>query len=251
VLIDTHCHIDRFSDPAAIAARCERERLITVAVTNLPSHYSQGVHHVKALQYVKLALGFHPLVVGQYHRELDAFLEMLPKVEFVGEIGLDFSNEGLSTKAQQLAAFRTIAKRLAETHKFVTLHSRGAADTVLAVLEEFSVTNAVFHWYTGPLGVLDRAIDRGFYFSVNPSMIHSNKGRGIITRIPRNRVLTESDGPYAKIQNRPTQPSDVSVVIEFLAKHWGIGTQDTINQVFETYSQLIPPQKTAAVNQRT
>jgi TatD DNase family protein len=128
-----------------MAARCELERLITVAVTNLPSHYRQGVQHVKTLQYVKLALGFHPLVVGQHHHELDAFLQMLPKVSFVGEIGLDFSNKGLPTKAEQLAAFRIIAKGLAETHKFVTLHSRGAADTVLDVLEEFGVTNAVFH----------------------------------------------------------------------------------------------------------
>jgi TatD DNase family protein len=238
VLIDTHCHVDRFPDPAAIAARCERERLITVAVTNLPSHYSQDVRHVKALQYVKLALGFHPLVVGQYYRELDTFLGMLPKVDFVGEIGLDFSNEGISTKAQQLAAFRTIAKSLAETRKFVTLHSRGAADTVLAVLEEFNVTNAVFHWYSGSLGVLDRAIDRGFYFSVNPSMIHSNKGRKIITRIPRHRVLTESDGPYAKIQNRPTEPSDVRNVVEFLSKEWGISMDETSKQIFQNYSGL-------------
>jgi len=89
---------------------------------------------------------------------------MLPKVDFVGEIGLDFSNEGLSTKAEQLAAFRTIVKALAETNKFVTLHSRGEADTVLDVLEEFGVNNAVFHWYSGALSVLDRAIERGFYF---------------------------------------------------------------------------------------
>lgn len=238
MLIDTHCHIDRFPNPGAVAARCEREKLITVAVTNLPSHYSQGLRHVKALQYVKLALGFHPLVVGQYHRELDTFLEMLPKVDFVGEIGLDFSNEGISTKAQQLAAFRTIAKSLADTNKFVTLHSRGAADPVLAVLEEFSITNAVFHWYSGPLRVLDRAIDRGFYFSVNPSMIHSNKGREIITRIPRHRVLTESDGPYAKIQNRPTQPSDVRNVVEFLSREWGISMDQTSKQIFQNYSGL-------------
>jgi TatD DNase family protein len=240
VLIDTHCHIDRFPNPGGVAARCEREKLITVAVTNLPSHYSQGVEHVKALQYVKLALGFHPLIVGQNYRELDTFLEMLPKVDFVGEIGLDFSNEGKSTKAQQLAAFRTIAKSLADTNKFVTLHSRGAADPVLSVLEEFSVTNAVFHWYSGSLRVLDRAIDRGFYFSVNPSMIHSNKGREIITRIPRHRVLTESDGPYAKIQNRPTQPSDVRNVVEFLSKEWGISMDETSKQIFQNYSGLVP-----------
>lgn len=239
MLIDAHCHIDQFPNPASIAARCERERLTTVAVTNLPSHYRQGVQHVKALQYVKLALGLHPLVVGQHHHELDAFLQMLPKVDFVGEIGLDFSNEGLSTKAEQLAAFRTIVKALAKTHKFVTLHSRGAPDIVLDVLEEFGVYNAVFHWYSGALSVLDHAIERGFYFSVNPSMVRSNKGRGIITRIPRERILTESDGPYAKIENRPTRPSDVRNVVEFLSKEWRITVDETSKRVFQNYSGLV------------
>jgi TatD DNase family protein len=70
-------------------------------------------------------------------------------------------------------------------------------------------------------------------------MTHSNKGRGIITRIPRNRVLTESDGPYAKIENRPTQPSDVRNVIEFLSKEWGISVDETSKQVFQNYSGLV------------
>jgi TatD DNase family protein len=239
VLLDAHCHIDQFSNPTSIAARCERERLITVAVTNLPSYYRQGIPHVKGFQYVKLALGFHPLVVGQHHRELNDFLQMLPDAEFVGEIGLDFSKEGVSTKAEQLVVFRTIAKALAGNRKFVTLHSRGAVDTVLDVLEEFGVQNVVFHWYTGALNVLDRAIERGFHFSVNPSMVSSNKGRGIIARIPRDRILTESDGPYAKIENRPTQPSDVRNVVEFLSKEWRINVEETLKQVFENYSGLL------------
>lgn len=37
----------------------------------------------------------------------------------------------------------------------------------------------------------------------------------------KNRVLLETDGPFAKTDGKPALPSDVVLVIEFLSELWG------------------------------
>ncbi len=125
MLLDAHCHIDQYRDPLSIAESCERLRIMTVAVTSLPSHYRLGTQHVEHLHHVTLALGFHPLVAAKHYHELDEFLRLAPSAAFIGEIGLDFSREGLASKSHQLTAFRCIAKAMAGNRKFISLHSRG------------------------------------------------------------------------------------------------------------------------------
>ena len=240
MLLDAHCHIDQYRDPPSIAESCERQGILTVAVTNLPSHYKMGIEHIAHLRHVKMALGLHPLAVAKQGRELDQFLRLVPEVSHVGEIGLDFSREGLGSKDQQLTAFRAIIKAISGTRKFVSLHSRGAEETVLDILDEFQVKMAVFHWYSGPLTVLDRAIAAGFYFSVNPAMIRSDKGQRILGRIPRDRVMTETDGPYVKLGSRPAEPRDVAEVIAFLARVWGLSVEDASARVLDNYRQIVP-----------
>ena len=58
--------------------------------------------------------------------------------------------------------------------------------------------------YTGPLGVVDDALAAGMSFSINPAMVSSAKGRALLARIPRDRVLLETDGPYTRRGSRPS-----------------------------------------------
>lgn len=235
MLIDTHCHIDRFSDPARLARKCESDGIMTVAVTNLPSHYELALPHLDSMRYIKLAVGFHPLVVSQHKHELNRFLELVSQVQFVGEIGLDFSREGIATKSEQTVAFNRIIEVLADSKKFVTMHSRGAADEVLDVMKNHHFHHAVFHWFSGTLASLDRAIQWGCWFSVNPSMTRSQKGKSIISKLPKDRVLTETDGPYVKIGNRLAEPADVRGVVSFLADAWEVSEEDVELQVSENF----------------
>lgn len=56
-------------------------------------------------------------------------------------------------------------------------------------------------------------------------MTRSTKGKQIIQRLPPERVLVESDGPYVSRHGRPVEPRDVWTVIDHLADHW-TGTRD-------------------------
>ncbi len=238
MIVDTHCHIDRFPNPLALAAQCEKASVLTVAVTNLPSHYSMAVKHLGSLQFVKPALGFHPLAVADNLHELSTFKSLLQSVDFVGEIGLDYSSQGIHSREAQVEAFRSIAGWLAESPKFVTLHSRKSANEVLSILVEAGVSDAVFHWYSDSAVVLRKAIDAGFHFSINEAMLSSQTGRRVLDTVPRERVLTETDGPYVKSARKPSTPLDVRRIIDGIAEEWGAPTQVVEDQVEQNFRAL-------------
>lgn len=238
MLIDTHCHVDRFPDPMALVADCEAKPVVTVAVTNIPSHYEIAVRHIGALRYVKPALGFHPLAVADNLKELPLFLSLLRGVQFVGEIGLDFSNEGQPTRNDQVQAFRTIAEALSGKARFVTLHSRGAAGDVADILGEYGIKKCVFHWFSGTVSELKQVVSSGHYLSINTSMVESKKGRDVLERVPRDRILTESDGPYVKIGRKPAGPLNMNRVVSGIADAWGVSEDEAESQVSNNYKEL-------------
>ncbi|MBI1830515.1 MAG: TatD family hydrolase [Planctomycetes bacterium] len=238
-MLDSHCHLDRYEDPKAVAAEAADRAVFTIAMTNLPSHFRSGLPHVQELSQVRLAMGLHPLAAVDHLREKELFRESLRLSSFVGEVGLDFSREGRSTRDIQLASFRFVAECVASARKVVSLHSRGAESAVLDVLMEFNVPGAIFHWYSGPLGVIDKAIDRGHYFSVNPAMTRSENGKRIIARVPRERLLTETDGPYVRIDGAAAKPWDVVRVEEYLASLWAIPPLDVRARIWRNFRELL------------
>lgn len=238
-MIDTHCHVDLYPDPAAVVAACERQRLHTVAVTNLPSHYQLGLEHVRGCEYIHLALGFHPLArVRGLPRELALFEELAPRARFIGEIGLDLSPEGWRTKAQQADVLRRVLRCVRGRACFLTLHSRRAEDQVLDLLAEFEVGPAVLHWFSGPTQALERAIECGHCFSINPAMIQSRKGCSLVERMPPETVLTETDGPYVQLDGGPVRPPQVRGVLDHLRAVWGMSWEDAEALVQRNFDRL-------------
>lgn len=239
LFIDGHCHLDRFPSPIEIAKRAALQGVAVVAVTNLPSHFVAGLPFARTLSRVRLGLGLHPLAAADHAREWDLFERHFGTTSYISEVGLDFSREGRSTRSIQSESFRRIARMLAVTPKFVSVHSRGAERAVMEILGEFGVGAVVFHWYTGPESFVDEIVQQGHYFSVNPSMLDAASGRSIIERIPRERVLTESDGPFAQFRGAPAQPWDVRVVVEHLASRWGCSTEEAKASVWRNLWSLL------------
>jgi TatD DNase family protein len=123
--------------------------------------------------------------------------------------------------------------------KIFTVHSRGAADVVVAtLLRHRCASTAVLHWFSGTLKQLNSAIGAGCWFSVGPAMLRSEKGRHLISRMPRERILTETDGPFAHDKNKPLEPCDVALAIEGLASLWSIDIQE-VDQLLRTNLKVL------------
>ena len=244
-MIDTHCHVDLYPRPTEVADAADRAGVLTIIVTNLPSAFEKAYPYVQPFSNVRLALGLHPLVAAQHPAERSRFKSLISKTSYIGEVGLDFSRVGYSTKEIQIESFQFVLETLRDKPKFITLHSRQAESTVIDLLEEADRSPVVFHWYSGTLTVLNRALNQGHYFSVNPAMIVSPNGQKIIANLPPERVLTETDGPFVKINGRAAIPSDVSLVEEYLSTLWNMEKRAVKTQIKENFLKLVRPIRTA------
>lgn len=234
--IDAHCHLDLLDDPeAALDAAPDT---IVVAVTELPSRYRLLAARFRHDRRVRVALGLHPLRASTAGAmEEGMLIRQLPACEYVGEVGLDFSPHGRDSKPAQLRLFERLLAEPELRQKVVSVHSRGADRDVIERLAEAGVP-AVLHWYTGSTRWLDDALAAGMYFSVNPSMLRTDKGRATVSALPHDRVLTETDAPFAKAGSRPTAPHDVRRVVDGLARHWNVTGDDVRQTVHDNLARL-------------
>lgn len=195
-MIDTHCHFDIMSNPEAYIYAKDVVGDIVIGMTNLPSHFCIGEPYIRSFKHVRLALGLHPLLAADKQNELQIFKNNIEKTSYIGEIGLDFSKSGISTKEIQISVLRKILSELKGKKKIVSVHSRKAERELLDLLCEYDIKNVIFHWYSGPVGLIPSILSCGYYFSINESMTLSKNGQKIIEYIPKPRILTETDAPY-------------------------------------------------------
>jgi TatD DNase family protein len=226
-LLDTHCHLDAYLDPKAVLADAEAASVDVVAVSETPDAYRRLKTRLGRTPGVTVALGLHPASASAAAPgQLERFLRMSPDAAWIGEVGLDF-RPGVDRreKARQTATFQSVLDHQIVSTKPISVHSRGASKEVVDRLKQAPV-RAVLHWYSGTLATADDALAAGLWFSVNPSMIRTPKGQALISRLPHDRVLCETDGPYCKAGNRPALPSDVRSVALYLSHAWQVTEAD-------------------------
>jgi TatD DNase family protein len=183
-------------NPEAYISSKEKAGDIVIGMTNLPSHLHMGQPHLRGYKRIRLALGMHPLLAAGNRGELLLFKQLVDHTSYIGEIGLDFSREGKGSELEQKQVFREILSVLRGKNKIISVHSRRAEEEMLIQLKEFDIKNVIFHWYSGSVELIPEILAHGYYFSINEAMCQSNNGRSIIEKIPRERILTETDAPY-------------------------------------------------------
>jgi TatD DNase family protein len=241
MLLDAHCHLDLYPDFARVLSEIESKRVATIAVTNAPSVFRKCVELMANSRFVRVAAGLHPQLVAERSSELPLLLELIRETTYVGEVGLDFTNADTVNRAAQRRVFeQVLATCAASGHRVLSVHSRRAAADVVEMVGDHFRGSVILHWFSGTATVLAKAIASGLFFSVNPAMILSEQGRKLIAKMPRDRILTESDGPFVAIGGRPAEPPDVSLVVRYLADVWSLDEREVRTQITATFQALRP-----------
>lgn len=240
-LVDAHCHFDLFPNPREILQEAERNRIYSIAVTNTPSVFEPMRRLAEGLKYVRPALGLHPELALQRSSELGIFEREISKTRYVGEVGLDYKVVVKSAdRAKQRAIFEEILGHCARLGgRILTVHSRRAETDVVAALREHRPGPFILHWYSGSLKALSAAIDAGAYFSVNAAMVRSERGQRLIRDMPRERVLTESDGPFVQAGGRSASPIGVRDTMTLLRQFWAVPRGEAEEQVLNNFHSLL------------
>ena len=230
-LYDMHCHLDFGEDPQALAADLERIGIRCLSATVVPSAFLPAKSVLSPYPNVRVGLGLHPWWVGSFpalgsakddvcaascaealgENTLAEFAELIDQTKFVAEVGLDFGSAHKQNAEAQLRAFKFVAKTCADAcskraeRKVISLHAVRSAAHIIEILSD-SICEGnthIFHWFSGSFDELNLAVDKGFYFSVNPRMLESKRGKSYAQAIPSERLLLETDKPAS-----PSAPFD-------------------------------------------
>jgi TatD DNase family protein len=249
-LIDFHCHLDLFDDPETIASQSEAANIYVLSVTTTPKAWRKTSALSKDRRHIKTALGLHPQLAHERHQELPLFEALLDETRYIGEIGLDGSKEFRQYAEIQSRVFEQVLSFARDRGgRIYTIHSRGAAEAVVSTLNRFKCSNtAVLHWFSGTKSELKMAVASGCWFSVGPAMLRSAKGKSLVELMPPDRVLTETDGPFAQMDGRALKPADVQLAVEQLAELWGLEAIGVHKLLANNLRELIKrvPNNTAA-----
>lgn len=240
-MIDFHCHLDLYPSAEAVADEIERRRVGVLSVTTTPAAWAGTTLLARGRPLIRTALGFHPELAGARYRELDLFDHLLPETRFVGEVGLDGSPQHLGTWETQTLVFDHVLSVSEQAGgKILSIHSRRAASQVLDCLDRYPGLNKIIlHWFSGTKAELRRAVKRGCWFSVGPAMLAGARGRSLASEISTDRLLVETDGPFARKDRRPLLPWDVTDAIGDLADLWGTTRQHAEQAVLANEAELL------------
>lgn len=200
-MIDTHCHFDMMDNPIAFIDGKEANGDIVIGMTSCPEHFNMGLPFIKNKRFIRLALGFHPQIANQIQSQFRSFIDLISKTSYIGEIGLDFSKEYIPFRDIQIEYFTKICQYLSSSRKIISIHSVKAENSVLDILERYQIKIPILHWFNGSATQIERAVNLGCYFSINEAMTQSQKGKSAIAKMPRDRILTETDAPFNRKDN--------------------------------------------------
>lgn len=239
--MDLHSHLDLYPDALRLLPEVSRRNRFTLVVTTSPRAWVATSRVFAGYENIQVALGLHPEIVERKSTERDLLLSYVSQTQFVGEVGLDGSPKFKASLPLQEDIFRAvIAECERQGGRIISLHSRGATTKVLDVLERHPLAGSpILHWFSGSSKELQRAIELGCWFSVGPAMLAGAKGRELLGRMPAERVLPETDGPFATVNNAPLMPWEALNIAPALSEAWGTHVGSTVQKLEQNLERLL------------
>jgi len=239
-LYDLHCHIDLMPSMTDFASEAKKMGISILAVTTTPKAYEKEITYFRSYDNIKVGLGLHPQLISERYKELPLVEKYIGEADYIGEIGLDFNNQFYSSKEKQIIVFENIIRRCSlKSGKVISIHSVRSDKITLDILEKNDCTKknkCILHWFSGTMMQLRRAIEMGCYFSINGTMIKSPNGQKLISNIPVEKVLIESDAPFINNICTPQQlQTEIQGIELYLSSIWGENTPEIIRSTSKLF----------------
>ena len=222
-LVDTHCHLDMESygnDLGEVLARAVSARVSRIVTVGIDLESSRrAVALANRHSGVSAAVGVHPHHAATCNAEDLEEIEALcrqPKVVAVGEIGLDLHYD-FSPLRQQVECFSRQIE-LARTLRLpVIIHDREAHKEILEILGGFGILpgGGVMHCFSGDIALAGEVMALGYHISV-PGVVTFSKAemlREAVRRVPLDRLLLETDGPYLAPEPRRGRRNEPALLL--------------------------------------
>ncbi|VYT84008.1 TatD family deoxyribonuclease [Clostridium tertium] len=241
--IDCHTHLDSFKENIEDAIKeINDNKILTLANSMDIESYIKNKEYSRFSEYIKPCFGIHPWRASEYKGSLEELIPYIEDSEIIGEIGLDFLwVEDKSTFEEQRKIYNFILKESIKRNKVVSLHTKDAEEEVYESLKRYNYNKVIVHWYSGDIKTLEKFIKHGCYFTISVDIGYSDRTKEILTMIPKDKLLLETDGPTALewINGEYGYPSEIIKVYKKVATIKGYETEELINIVQNNYYNLL------------
>jgi TatD DNase family protein len=256
MLVDAHCHLDDFEDPAAVIDRAREAGVVHLVVNGLwraPGDFGVAMKLAAAHSCVSPTAAIHPHDCGRAGEDDWKQLETLaadPRVVAVGETGLDFHYHHSAPGVQRESLRRTIALAL-RVNKPLVMHVREADEEAARILAEEKARDVggQIHCFSGDCAAARAYLDLGFHLSFSGIVTFKNadEQRAAAALTPADRILVETDSPYlapGPHRGKKNEPAFVVETAKALAKVRGTDlarfAADTTENARRLFSLAIP-----------
>lgn len=209
MIIDTHIHLDdeRYRDDFELMIERAREAGVEAFIIPgaHPGTLDRAVELAETYHDVYFAVGVHPYDMEHFESVDFERYAAHSKCLAIGECGLDYfrlegsQEEKEGEKMRQDHVFRTHIRFAKKVNKPLIVHIRDASHDAKMILleEEAADVGGVLHCYNADDELLSLS-NQNFYFGIGGVVTFQNAKKliNILPRIPRDKLLIETDGPY-------------------------------------------------------
>jgi TatD DNase family protein len=236
MLIDSHCHLDYFSEAErpgvfARAAAAGVGGMVTIGTTLEQSRRLPAIAETQSNLWC--TVGIHPHHAAEEPVPVPediATLTSHPKVIGIGESGLDYFYDRSPRDVQQ-AGFRAHVRAARLAGLPLAIHARDADHDIAAILQDEYDSGGEFsfllHCFSSSRTLAEAAIAIGGYVSFSGILTFpkSNELREIARDLPADRLLVETDAPYlapVPFRGKRNEPAFVAHTARVLAEVRGL-----------------------------
>jgi len=223
MLIDVHCHLTAPEFEGKVWEIVEKSVKAGVkAMITSGLGYEDGLKALEISDYriVYPSLGVSPYMLEGYEQVIDLINRESKKIVAIGEVGLDYwrvrDDEGRDRQRRVFREFIELSKSLDLP---LIIHSRSAGRYALEILFEMGAERVIMHAFDGAAKHAVKAVERGYMFSIPPSIARSQQKRNLVKRIPLENLLLESDSPVlSPVAGQVNYPWNILVSAEWIGK---------------------------------
>lgn len=260
-LFDAHCHLHfpQFdADRDVVLARMREKGMGAVVIGTDYETSKAAVDFVSRgpegpLRDLWASVGLHPNDNLEEKFDAEAFevLARDPKVVAIGECGLDYFRSG-GSKEEKMAQQERFEKQIAlaqKLNKTLVVHCRNAHDDCTSVLQNTGITTmvpVVMHFFTGSGELAQKYLDLGCYLSFPGPITYTDMYDDSIRVCPLDRVLIETDAPFAApvpYRGKRNEPAYVEHVAAKIAAVKGISTDEVAGITTQNAQKVFKLQK--------
>lgn len=254
---DSHCHLnylklDKYQGDIKKALQVAREANVH-RILSIMCNLNEYDDIVQIIQQkvdgltLGMSVGVHPCETLTMLQS--ATVETLTKmanqtnVWAIGETGLDYyhSTQYIDEQKSSFARHIHVSQLL---KKPIIVHTRQARNDTIDILTAEKAEHGIMHCFTEDYAMAKKALDLGFYISFSGIVTFktATELQTVARKIPKDRVLIETDSPYlAPVPQRgkPNEPAYVPYVAKFLAELYQMPIEDFAKLTEDNFNRLL------------